>query len=274
MRVQRIAYSGIFMEKEKQEENKICSVILPVYNSERYLNRTVNSVIQQTMSDFELLAIDDCSTDGSVQLLERWREKDSRIAILCNTENQGVAAVRNRGIAAAQGKYIAFLDSDDTWQSVKLERQMQFMEQIGCDFCCTAYSMVDEEGKHIKNRMLPWQNIRLEDLLKENYICCSSVMLRSQLTKQHAMNGNYAHEDYVYWLELLQSGAQGGVLNQCLTNYRLAQTSRSANKLKAAQGRWQVYRNYLGYGVMRSGWYFAQYAVNGVRKYRKNKEID
>ena len=269
MRVQRIAYSGIFMEKEKQEENKICSVILPVYNSERYLNRTVNSVIQQTMSDFELLAIDDCSTDGSVQLLERWREKDNRITILCNTENQGVAAVRNQAIAAAQGKYIAFLDSDDTWQSMKLERQLQFMEQTGCDFCCTAYSMVDEEGKHIKNRMLPWQSIRLEDLLKENYICCSSVMLRSQLAKEHAMNGNYAHEDYVYWLELLQSGAQGGVLNQCLTNYRLAQTSRSANKLKAAQGRWQVYRKYLGYGVMRSGWYFAQYAVNGVRKYKK-----
>lgn len=269
MRVQRIAYSGIFMEKEKQEENKICSVILPVYNSERYLNRTVNSVIQQTMSDFELLAIDDCSTDGSVQLLERWREKDNRITILCNTENQGVAAVRNQGIAAAQGKYIAFLDSDDTWQSMKLERQLQFMEQTGCDFCCTAYSMVDEEGKHIKNRMLPWQSIRLEDLLKENYICCSSVMLCSQLAKEHAMNGNYAHEDYVYWLELLQSGAQGGVLNQCLTNYRLAQTSRSANKLKAAQGRWRVYREYLGYGVMRSGWYFAQYAVNGVRKYKK-----
>lgn len=259
---------GLFMDKQTQQ-NKICSVILPVYNSERYLNRTVNSVIQQTMSDFELLAIDDCSTDGSVQLLERWREKDNRITILCNTENQGVAAVRNQAIAAAQGKYIAFLDSDDTWQSMKLERQLQFMEQNGCDFCCTAYSMVDEEGKHIKNRMLPWQSIRLEDLLKENYICCSSVMLRSQLTKEHAMNGNYAHEDYVYWLELLQSGAQGGVLNRCLTNYRLAQTSRSANKLKAAQGRWQVYREYLGYGVMRSGWYFAQYAVNGVRKYKK-----
>ena len=133
------------MDKQTQQ-NKICSVILPVYNSERYLNRTVNSVIQQTMSDFELLAIDDCSTDGSVQLLERWREKDNRITILCNTENQGVAAVRNQASAAAQGKYIAFLDSDDTWQSMKLERQLQFMEQNGCDFCCTAYSMVDRKS--------------------------------------------------------------------------------------------------------------------------------
>ena len=93
-------------------------------------------------------------------------------------------------------------------------------------------------------------------------------MLRSQLAKQHAMNGSYDHEDYVYWLELLQAGAKGYVLNQCLTNYRLAQTSRSANKLNAARGRWQVYRQYLGYDVMRSGWYFVQYAVNGVKKYR------
>jgi len=108
----------------------------------------------------------------------------------------------------------------------------------------------------------------MEDLLKENYICCSSVMLRSQLAKQHRMNGSYAHEDYVYWLELLQSGAQGGVLNQCLTNYRLAQTSRSANKLQAARGRWQIYRKYLGYSIARSSWYFVQYAVNGWKKYK------
>ena len=137
------------MEKKKQEENRICSVILPVYNSERYLNRTVNTVVQQTMRDFKLLAIDDCSTDGSVQLLERWREKDNRIAILCNTENQGVAAVRNRGIAAAQGKYIAFLDSDDTWQSMKLERQVRVMGRNGLGFCIPACSIVGWDGKDV-----------------------------------------------------------------------------------------------------------------------------
>lgn len=256
----------------QQSKNKICSVILPVYNSERYLNRTIVSVLQQTMTAFELLALDDCSTDSSVQLLKRWAGKDSRLHIVCNTENQGVAAMRNQGIRMAQSEYIAFLDSDDTWQSTKLEQQLQFMEQTGCDFCCTAYSMVNDEGKRLKSRMLPQQDIQLEDLLKENYICCSSVMLRSQVAKQHTMNGSYAHEDYVYWLELLQSGAKGGVLNQCLTNYRLAQASRSANKLQAACGRWQVYRDYLGYGVVRSSLYFVQYAVNGWKKYRKGLE--
>ncbi len=249
----------------------IVSVILPVYNSERYLNRSITSVLQQTMGDFELLAIDDCSTDGSVQLLQRWAQKDNRIQVICNEANMGVAAVRNKGIALARGKYIAFLDSDDTWHNAKLEQQISQLEQANCDFSCTAYVMVNDEGQRIKNRFIECQQILLEDLLKENYICCSSVLLRSQLAKQHTMDGSYAHEDYVYWLELLQAGARGCVLNQCLTSYRLAQTSRSANKLQAAQGRWQVYRRYLGYGVCKSSWYFVQYAVNGWKKYRKTK---
>ncbi len=248
-------------------KKRICTIILPVYNSQRYLNRTISSVLQQTLEDFELLAIDDGSADGSVALLQRWAQKDSRVHVICNPVNQGVAAVRNQGIALAQGQYIAFLDSDDTWHSNKLEQQVALLEQTNCDFCCTAYAMITEDGRRMKNRMIAQQQILLPDLLKENYICCSSVLLRSAVAKQYLMDGSYAHEDYVYWLTLLQAGAKGCVLNKCLTGYRLAQTSRSANKLKAAQGRWQVYRRYLGYGVCKSGWYFVQYAVNGWKKY-------
>ncbi len=245
-----------------------CTVILPVYNSAKYLNRTIQSVLQQTMVDFELIAIDDCSTDNSVALLQSWAEKDHRIRVICNETNQGVANVRNKGIALAKGKYIAFIDSDDTWNNNKLELQIKQLEQTHSDFCCTAYVMVNDDGQRIKNRMIAQSEILLEDLLKENYICCSSVLLRNEVAKEHTMDGSYAHEDYVYWLELLQSGAKGCVVNKCLVNYRLAQTSRSANKLKAAQGRWQVYRRYLGYGIIQSARYFVQYAVNGVKKYK------
>lgn len=109
-------------------KKRICTVILPVYNSQRYLNRTISSVLQQTLEDFELLAIDDGSVDGSVALLQRWAQKDSRVHVICNPVNQGVAAVRNQGIALAQGQYIAFLDSDDTWHSNKLEQQVALLE--------------------------------------------------------------------------------------------------------------------------------------------------
>ena len=259
------------MDKKSTIKQPVCSIILPVYNSERYLNRTITSVLQQTMADFELIAIDDCSTDQSVAILKRWAEKDSRICVVSLPKNQGVAGVRNEGIKLAKGKFIAFLDSDDGWHNDKLQKQIAWMKEQNCDFSCTAYEMVDDEGRYIKTRLMPYQNIRLEDLLKENYICCSSAMMRSEIAKAHNMDGSFAHEDYVYWLELLQSGAKGSALNQCLTRYRLAQTGRSANKGKAAQGRWDVYRRYLGYGVLKSGWYFVQYAINGLKKYSKGK---
>ena len=252
----------------EQKTQPICSIVLPVYNSAQYLNQAITSVLQQTMPDFELLAIDDCSTDDSLQHLHQWAAHDKRIQVITNAQNMGVADVRNKGIQLAKGRYIAFLDSDDSWQPDKLGQQLDWMAQYDCDFCCTAYDMVDEQGKFIKTRMLNKQQIKLADLLKENYICCSSVMLRSEIAKANAMDGHYAHEDYVYWLKLLQNGAKGCVLDKCLTKYRVLQTSRSANKGRAAQGRWEVYRRYLGYGVLKSGWYFLHYAVNGVRKYR------
>lgn len=260
---------GMHMDINSIKQQPVCSIILPVYNSEQYLDHTIASVLQQTMPDFELLAIDDCSTDSSLQLIQRWAEKDNRIRVIQNEKNQGVASVRNWGIQLAGGQYIAFLDSDDNWHSDKLQAQISWMKEQDCDFSCTAYEMVDDADQYIKTRMINHQKISLEDLLKENYICCSSSMIRSDVAKQHHMDGSYAHEDYVYWLELLQSGANGCVLNQCLTDYRVIQTSRSANKRKAAQGRWDVYRRYLGYGVLRSGWYFVQYALHGLKKYSK-----
>ena len=93
-------------------------------------------------------------------------------------------------------------------------------------------------------------------------------MLKTTVAKQHLMNGDFAHEDYIYWLDLLKSGAKGNVLNQNLTWYRLAQTGRSAHKGKAAQGRWWIYRNYLKLGIIKSAWYFMHYAINGIKKYK------
>ena len=243
------------------------SIILPVYNGERYINRTITSILQQTMPNFELIVIDDCSTDKSLQHLQEWAQRDSRIQVVANTQNIGVADTRNKGITMAKGEYICFIDSDDTWHSDKLEHQLNFMKQSCCDFSCTAYAMVDDEGKFMKNRFINKQLIVLEDLLKENYICCSTVMLKAELTKQYSMNGSYAHEDYVYWLDLLQNGVNGMVLDETLVQYRVAQSGRSADKGKAAQGRWQIYRKHLHYGVVKSARYFMHYAINGIKKY-------
>jgi len=243
------------------------SIILPVYNSERYINRTITSILQQTMTDFELIAIDDCSTDSSLAKLQEWADKDSRIQVVANSQNMGVADTRNKGIAMAKGDYICFIDSDDTWHSDKLAKQLTWMQQTSSDFSCTEYDMVDDEGRFIKHRTVHTQAIQYDDLLKENYIICSTVMLKTDMAKQHRMNGTYVHEDYIYWLDLLKAGARGTVLQENLARYRLAQTGRSANKVKAAKGRWQIYRRYLKFNVFKTVWYFVHYAINGVKKY-------
>ena len=245
------------------------TIILPVYNSERYINRTITSIMQQTMIDFELIAIDDCSTDNSLQKLKEWERKDSRIQVLSNPQNMGVADTRNKGIGMAKGEYICFIDSDDAWHNDKLAQQLDWMQRTGSDFSCTAYDMIDDEGKFIKHRTIHTQVIQYDDLLKENYIICSTVMLKAACAKQHRMNGSYMHEDYIYWLDLLKAGAKGTVLQENLARYRLAQTGRSSNKVKAAQGRWQIFRKYLGFNIFKSIWYFLHYAVNGIRKYSK-----
>ncbi len=243
------------------------SIILPVYNGEPYLDRAIASVLAQTMPDWELLLLDDASTDGSFRRMQVWAARDGRIRVLRNACNLGVADTRNRGMEAAAGAYIAFLDSDDLWRADKLERQVAVLERTGLDLCASAYRMIDARGNPVRIRMPRRQEMRLEDLLKENYICCSSVLLRSSVAKQHKMDGTYIHEDYVYWLELLQAGARGCVLDACLTDYRVSGRNRSGNKWRAARGRWQVYRRFLHYGVARSGRYFLHYACHGAKKY-------
>lgn len=243
------------------------SIILPVYNGERYINRTITSILQQTMTDFELIAIDDCSTDYSLQHLQEWAQRDNRIQVVANTQNLGVADTRNKGIALAKGEYICFIDSDDIWHSDKLAHQLEWMQRTDSDFSCTEYNMIDDNDAFIKHRTIHTQAIQYDDLLKENYITCSTVMIKASLAKQHRMNGAYVHEDYIYWLDLLKVGARGTVLQENLANYRLAQTGRSANKLKAAKGRWQIYRKYLRYNMVKTVWYFVHYAINGIKKY-------
>ena len=218
------------------------SIILPVYNAERYINRTITSILQQTYTDFELIAIDDCSTDSSLQKLKEWETKDRRIKVLINTHNMGVADTRNKGIATAKGMYICFIDSDDTWHSDKLVQQLEWMQRTGSDFSCTEYDMVDDEGRFIKHRSVHTQAIQYDDLLKENYIICSSVMIKTDLAKQHYMNGTYVHEDYIYWLDLLKAGARGTVLQENMVRCRQVHTATITNKRKAAKGRWQIYR--------------------------------
>ncbi|MBQ8617805.1 MAG: glycosyltransferase family 2 protein [Clostridia bacterium] len=247
-------------------EKKV-SVILPVYNAASYLQETIKSVLIQSYENFELIIIDDCSKDNSLQIAQENACKDCRIKVLANTENKGVSLSRNRGIRESSGDYIAFLDSDDIWVNDKLERQLALLAETGARFVCGSYDFIDESGAAVLKPHLAPPQLSLNTILKENIILTSTVCIEASLLKGHQFRTDYYHEDYVLWLELLSTPLIAYGDREILTHYRLAKGSRSYNKIHAAVERWRIYRQFLKMNVLRSLFYFAQYALNGVRKY-------
>lgn len=257
------------MDEMKTKQNTpLVSVIMPVYNAARFLEAAISSVLSQTMEDWELLAIDDGSSDNSCQIAEAFAQKDPRIRFLPNPRNMGVSATRNRGIEAARGTYIAFLDSDDVWHPEKLQVQLETMEKTGAGICYTSYAIVDEDGKKSRENYLVPAQVDFDGLLKENVMGCSTVMLRAELLEQERFGETYYHEDYVLWLNLLRKKVPACGCTQVLTDWRLIANSRSFNKFRSAKFRWKIYRDYLGLSLGRSLVSFAGYATASLRKYR------
>ena len=243
------------------------SVIIPAYNNDRYLSEAVTSVLRQSYQNFEIFIIDDKSTDNTLSCARAFAEQDYRVRVIANHKNLGVAQSRNIGIEAADGDYIAFLDSDDIWMPDKLERQIAEMEINCLDLCYTAYGFMDAEGNISKKIYHVPQTTSLSEMLKENVIGCSTAVFRKHLSKQAKMREEYAHEDYVFWLELMQNGVCAGGINSPLAHYRKTNRGRSYNKLNTAKGRMHVYRDFLDLSLTKSALSFAAYAVNGAKKH-------
>ena len=248
-------------------DDEVISVIIPAYNNENYLILAVESVLTQTYQDFEIIIIDDRSTDNTLRVAIELASKDSRLKVISNPKNLGVVGSRNKGFAAATGEYIAFLDSDDIWLPDKLEKQIELMERNSFDLCYTAYSFIDADGGEFGKTYNVPESTSFSKMLRENVIGCSTVVVRKNLTNDVKMREEYAHEDYVMWLELLRGGARAGGINEPLVLYRKTEQGRSFNKLNAAKGRFYIYRDFLGLSLPKSIFYFAIYAVNGIIKH-------
>lgn len=243
------------------------SVIVPAYNAERFIEQAITSVVAQSFPDWELLVIDDCSSDGTCAAVEALAARDGRIRLLRNETNQGVARTRNRGLELCRGEYIALLDSDDVWHPHKLRHQLERLEQTGAGLCCTSYRIVDVRGEKAREDYLVPETLSFDGLLKENVIGCSTVLLRGSMMKNYRFTTEYYHEDYVLWLELLRDGHAAVGCPQVLADWRFLEDSRSFDKSKAAKNRWRIYRGYLKLPLLKSLWAFACYGVGGIRKY-------
>lgn len=252
---------------ERTNRTPKVTVIMPAYNAARFIEEAIMSVVNQTFTDWELLVIDDGSKDETVRLAEKFAQNDERIKVFCNEKNMGVARTRNRGFDLAKGQWIALLDSDDVWMPKKLEKQLELAEETGADIVYCSYGIVDENGERVKNSYITRPEISFDDMLRENYIGCSTAMLsRCMIEKYHFVTDFY-HEDYVMWTQILRDGYKANGLEEVLVNWRYMQNSRSFNKIKSAQNRWLIYRKYLKLPLKKSVKSLAKYVISGVKKY-------
>ena len=241
------------------------SVIMPVWNARGTLEEAVASVHAQSFDDWEMILIDDGSTDRSKALAESLAARDGRIRLLGWGANRGPAAARNAGIRAARGRWITFLDADDRWRPEKLEAQIGYMERTGAPFTFTALDRIDEGGRRLGTIGAP-ARVDYARLLKGNVIPCQTAAFDRERYGAVEMPDLPRRQDYGLWLTLLKRGGEAHGIDQVLADWRMRPGSLSANKLKAAAGTWRVYREVAGLGRGQAAWHLGQNLARGVLK--------
>ncbi len=248
-------------------EKKV-SIIVPVYNAEKYILETVACVKAQTYADWELLLVEDGSSDTTRQALFRMQEEspDERVRVILQ-ENSGAAKARNRGISQALGRYIAFLDADDIWEKDKLEKQLAFMEEKQAAFSFTGYEFADESGKGTGKVVRVPDTICYKQALKNTTIFTSTVMFDTEkIAKEKLEMPCIKSEDTALWFQVLREGILAYGLDENLVRYRRPPVSLSSNKLEALRRIWNLYRKAEGLNVPYSMYNFCFWAVNAVKR--------
>lgn len=248
------------------------SIIMPSYNASRFIAESIKSVLIQTYTNWELIVVDDCSNDNTVQIVEDYIKHDNRIKLIKLKSNKGAANARNVALKNANGKYIAFLDSDDLWKKQKLEKQVKFMKENNISFSFTNYRMIDERGE-LTNKIVncpPQVNYNL--LLKNTTIGCLTVMLdKTKIGDFHFPN--IKPEDTALWLSILRRGETAYCLREELALYRLVEGSVSSNRLKAAKNYWHMIRSFEKLNLFNSLYCFVNYSLNAIQKHYFNSGI-
>ena len=256
------------------EFSHLISVILPAFNAEKTIEEAVDSVLSQSYANFELIIIDDASTDGTRAVLETLAGKDNRIRILSNDTNIGVLKTRLKGVHASFGKWIAFLDSDDIWAKDKLLKQIRLQQESACFLVYSGTGYINSDGKQLNWVLHVPSEVSYRELLKQNLISCSSVLVKSELMLRYPMRltGSRAkgrmHEDFASWLRMLRGGAKAYGIDEPMLIYRVSRGSVSGNKSKAAAMTWRVYRN-IGLSLPECVYYFCCYAVRSLNEARQ-----
>lgn len=247
--------------------NDLVSVITPVYNGENWISECIKSVQNQTYKNWEMIIVDDCSTDSTRKVIQK-ALFDERIRLYTNSENKGVSFSRNIAISNAKGRYIAFLDADDVWLPQKIERQLSFMKDNDFIFTFTGYKMF-ANNKIISEIKVP-PIIDYKNYLKNTIIGCLTVMIdRLYIQDFRCQEGSL--EDVKTWMFLLKNYCSAYGLNESLALYRVTDNSASSNKLKNAFLYYQCLKKHEKISNIKSIYYEICYIINAVKKRIKSK---
>jgi len=243
----------------------LVSVITPAFAAERFLPATLASVRAQSCTDWECLVVDDASPDRTAEIAAAAAAEDPRIKLIRQPSNRGVAAARNAALAAAQGRFVAFLDADDLWLPAKLERQLAFMAETGAGLCYTAYRRIDETGARVGRLIHAPREMTWRRLLKNTAIATQTVMVDREKTGPLAMT-EQRRDDMILWLGLMRRGVVARGLDEDLVRYRQVKGSLSSRRTRAARWVWDVYRKQAGLGPIEAAWCLGHYAANAALK--------
>jgi teichuronic acid biosynthesis glycosyltransferase TuaG len=249
-------------------DNNLVSIIMPAFRAASVIGETIESVVAQTHTNWELLIADDCSPDNTRNIIRQWAQTDPRIRLIELARNGGPAMARNAALEHACGRWIAFLDSDDLWLPQKLERTLEHARVHQAALVFTGFRRITADGGATGRYVSPPRRLSYRQLLGNTAIATSTVLLDRNLVGDIRMKKTY-YDDFDCWLQILKRCGQAFGLDEDLMRYRVMGQSVSRNKRRSAVHVWHAYRSLERLSLPASLWYFSHYALRGVLKYKR-----
>ncbi len=247
---------------------ELVSIIMPNYNSGRFIENSLASILAQTYENWELIIIDDCSLDNSNKIIEEYIQRSEKIKLISLKSNMGPAIARNKGIEQAKGRYIAFLDSDDLWMPEKLSKQLNFMQKHNISLSFTSYYHMEEESEKIINQVHALDKVDYDELLKKNIIGCFTAIYDTEKLGKVYMPDIQKRQDYALWLAILKKIPYAYGLDEMLGYYRVRSNSVSSNKILSSKYNWKLYREIEKLPLYKAIYYFGWYTYKSILKYK------
>ena len=230
-------------------ETPLVSIIIPCFNSEKFIAETVRSVQNQTYNNWEIIVVDDCSSDNTVALILEMAKTDNRIHFFQLAENSGTGVARNKGLSNANGRYISFLDADDLWKPNKLDKQVEFLIKQNLPFTFSFYDCIDEEGKSLHKTVECPKLLTYKQLFFCNYVGNLTGIYDVNYFGKIAISSIRKRQDWMHWLTIFKKIKSANPIPESLAYYRIRQNSISASKVDLIKHNFSVYRLFHKYNL-------------------------